>query len=296
MFCDFEQWNRVRHFRRYGVAYSPATENSIRARLASVARFAHVESSRQLAELLADRGAVCALLDRMYENQAPGTIRGTLATLRCLGEFALEREWISSVALQPRDAPRRVPARSIVLYRRNELDALLRCAQRRTQDFRYWMFLATMIDTGRRVHEILDLRFEDVRLDAEPPHFRITAAKVARCQFVPLTRFLREEVWTETNIKRLKWDGDPRIRPRMRQMPFPWSYCTVRDRLQRTSRKAGVPYRNYHAFRHTKATGMLERGVPLAAVSSLLGHASIATTDRTYNHANALTFAAFVDG
>ena len=44
-------------------------------------------------------------------------------------------------------------------------------------------------------------------------------------------------------------------------------------------------------LQHTDAAEMLARGVPVQAVSAMLGHSSIATTDRRYNHCDALTFA-----
>jgi site-specific recombinase XerD len=45
--------------------------------------------------------------------------------------------------------------------------------------------------------------------------------------------------------------------------------------------RAGVPKpqgETAHAFRHTYAKGLVSRGVPLAALQALLGHASLATT------------------
>jgi integrase len=48
------------------------------------------------------------------------------------------------------------------------------------------------------------------------------------------------------------------------------------------TKAAGLGVRRFHASRHTAATLMLERGVPLEVVSAILGHASLAITSDIY--------------
>jgi len=48
--------------------------------------------------------------------------------------------------------------------------------------------------------------------------------------------------------------------------------------------KAGLPYRKYHATRHTYATWLLEDGADLRWVQKQMGHASIGRTAATYGH------------
>lgn len=45
----------------------------------------------------------------------------------------------------------------------------------------------------------------------------------------------------------------------------------------------GIHY-NFHAFRHTHATTLIEAGVPVKAVSERLGHGNVRTTMETYVH------------
>ena len=47
---------------------------------------------------------------------------------------------------------------------------------------------------------------------------------------------------------------------------------------------AKVPYLNFHCLRHTFATQMIEKGVDVKTVSSILGHAGVEITMDTYCH------------
>lgn len=53
---------------------------------------------------------------------------------------------------------------------------------------------------------------------------------------------------------------------------------------KRAIKKAGIPYRKFHALRHTYATKLFEQNAPLKTISMLLGHSSIKITADTYTH------------
>jgi integrase len=54
--------------------------------------------------------------------------------------------------------------------------------------------------------------------------------------------------------------------------------------LRVAATKAGLPHAGLHTLRHSAASVMLTRGVPLKVVSEILGHSSIAITGDTYGH------------
>lgn len=59
----------------------------------------------------------------------------------------------------------------------------------------------------------------------------------------------------------------------------------VSQTVVRRMKKAGIPDASFHTLRHTHASHLLSRGVPLAAVSARLGHADPSITARIYSHA-----------
>jgi len=58
----------------------------------------------------------------------------------------------------------------------------------------------------------------------------------------------------------------------------------IRNFNKYIAKKAGLRYLNFHGFRHTYATRLFERGVPIKTVASLLGHSSFETTYKIYTH------------
>ena len=60
------------------------------------------------------------------------------------------------------------------------------------------------------------------------------------------------------------------------------------DRLRNVCRIANIPFKRWHAMRHTFASTLLNSGVPLPVVSTLLGHANPEITSAVYWHCAAI--------
>jgi integrase len=66
--------------------------------------------------------------------------------------------------------------------------------------------------------------------------------------------------------------------------------------IELAAKKAGLNKAGVHTLRHSAATGWLESGVHIKAVSDLMGHSSIAITGDVYGHTSDEAARAAVDG
>lgn len=290
---DFEAWLTDRTVRRTGTPPAAKTLVGYTMRLRGAQRIGGFPTAQHLAGCLGDRTGVVQLTDKLYAQQKPVTVGGTVQALRHFGDFAVARGWISVSEVKRTDAPSHVAQKPVEVLSAAELEKLLLFARCR-DNFRFYALLVTLSETGRRIGEMLALRYEDMKLDAEPPHFDLPTSKNKRQQYVPLTRLLREEVWTSENIERLQREPGERLKG-VDVKPFPWTYKGVEHHLKKLCVASGVKCQGFHLLRHTRATHLLAKGVPLAGVSSLLGHSSVATTDRVYSHVVALDFVRYID-
>jgi len=117
----------------------------------------------------------------------------------------------------------------------------------------------------------------DVPLDAAT----ITWLRGYRHQILELKMQLRPQRWTDA-------DGD---------LVFPCTSCfagglagrawqagSLRKAFGRYAEKVGLGYMRFHDLRHTYASHLLKKGVPLKVVSEMLGHTRIMTTADVYGH------------
>jgi integrase len=291
-FCD---WFTLRLRRTKGFDPSPNTLNVKRSRARSLLRWSEAGTVTQLAPLLADREQTAALVDFIHARMGVASTAQVVQVLKQLGEFCVALGLIDAHAVRAEDRPSHIPLPAIVTYTAEEVEAFVSAA--RGVSLRWWAFLATLADTGRRVGEVLSLQWSCLHLDGEAPYFDLPHTKNRRQAFVPLSQRLRTQVFVPEVVHRLRVVNETgRTRSKSQTVfPFPWSYMTAYDRFGDFCDRTGLPNRGFHCFRHTKATEMLTRGVPIQAVSALLGHSSVATTDRVYNHATALNFAHYLE-
>lgn len=60
--------------------------------------------------------------------------------------------------------------------------------------------------------------------------------------------------------------------------------CTLVRLFHKLMALAGVPHIRFHDLRHTAASLLVRRGVPIKAVAGRLGHADASLTMRVYMH------------
>lgn len=159
-----------------------------------------------------------------------------------------------------------------------------------------------MLATGLRRGELLGLRWEDIDLDHGVAQVRrsITAVRGTTVEtdgkswhaeravplgprLVALLRSHRTRQRAERLALGVSWTDDGAVIADPDGTPVPPT------RLSRaftaSAAAAGVPGVGVHGLRHTAATAMLRRAVPITTVARVLGHADASITLTTYAHA-----------
>jgi integrase len=217
---------------------------------------------------------------KLDANLRPKTINNLLTILRC--SLVVAQEW-GKLARVPRVRWLKVPEQPYECLTPDEVERVVAASGPG-----FWQALITFIaDTGVRFGEAAALAWADVVLDGPEPQARICRGaslgtigptKNGRVRVVPLTQ---------------------RVCARLRALPRDCSLVFPRSDLDdtrallashtvyglhRACARAGVRNVGWHALRHSLATTLCQRGVPLRDVQALLGHSTILMTSR-YAHA-----------
>jgi len=136
---------------------------------------------------------------------------------------------------------------------------------------RYTRFVLFLIETGLRIDELLNEHFKD---NGKSVHVK---GKFAKERDVPLTnkaRKILDEQWAD--------QGDPQSpRPKGRG---PWWQHESRfaQVLTKGCARAGILHLSAHDMRHTFGHRFLVAGGDIYVLSKILGHSSVAVTERHY--------------
>lgn len=163
---------------------------------------------------------------------------------------------------------------------------------------------------GLRIGELLGLKWSDINF--ENKELKISRSiKRVKCfdensdtktkiiEQLPKTKYsIRTIPLPEVIINELKRHKNIILKERLKvgeiykdnDLVFPneiGGYIDARNLTRRYKAillKAGIPYRKFHALRHTYATRLFENGVSLKVVQVLLGHSSMDITANIYTH------------
>jgi len=223
----------------------------------------------------------------LKEGRAPATVNRYLATLRAILGRAC-RDWgVLSEVPQVRLFPLRNQKDRVVSD--EEEDRILNQSARHLRPL-----VIFLIDTGARLSEALDVTWADVELpDQGRGRVRLMHTKSGRPRHVPLTKRLSDLLSAmkaeESTI------NDPvflyEALGAVEAVPFRNPTKAWKSAL----RRAGVDGTlRLHDLRHTFASRLVSRGVPLLDVSKLLGHRTTAMTQR-YAHLSPTAFDAAIE-
>ena len=166
---------------------------------------------------------------------------------------------------------------------------------------RYHAVLTLIAGTGLRKGEALALTWADIDFDAATLRVRGTLSRVGKQKIVtePKTEKSRRTLpLSPAMVALLKRHRASQRADQLRagsewaasghvfasQHGTPLEPRAVLRALASAAKAAGITDANVHTLRHSAATGWIENGVSLKAVSEALGHSSIAITGDVYAH------------
>lgn len=279
-----DQWGaHLRHSRG-------ASAHTVRAYTADLAAFLAFTGTDPAdpgaASALTLRAARAWLADSVARGAARSTVSRHVAALRNFSAWA-HREGLAptdaAAALASARADQRLPR----VVDQDEAAALLECARSRASaddpvSVRDWAILELIYATGIRVSEACSLTTSSV--DAAALTVRVVG-KGDKERTVPFGVPARDALdqWTVRARPSLAVGTDALF---VGAKGGPIDPRVVRAMIHRMCARSGVRDIAPHGLRHSAATHLLQGGADLRAVQEILGHSSLATTQR-YTHVDA---------
>jgi len=248
------------------------TEASTRRDECSIARLKTVFGSFRLKDITT--GMVQKYVDdRMHEMTRyrrlprPATINRELMCLSAIFREAVKRDYVDRNPV--RGVKQMAEQNQMLRYLSDEEEAaLLKVCNTGLRPV-----VICALHTGMRREEILSMTWESVDLDERLVCVRFSKSKKKR--FIPINEELLELLKSLPRLKDCPYVfANPETRDRWCDQKVAWAYAV---------RKSKVKGIRFHDLRHTFASRLMQRGVPLKAVQELLGHGSIVMTMR-YAH------------
>ena len=134
----------------------------------------------------------------------------------------------------------------------------------------YGLLLKTLFLTGARVSEFVSIKVEDFYFDEQM--ILIQHGKGGKSRYVPILPELAQELKTHLGSRKTGY-----IFESNRHTKF--TARRIQQIVKETAERAGITKKVHpHLLRHTVATFLLEKGMPLEQIQKFLGHSKIETT------------------
>ena len=207
---------------------------------------------------------------------APATVKRRAATLKTFFDFQSEE-----LAEPQRPNPvtmRRHAGRQVRLLPRDLTDPEVTTFLAVIDDLRDLAMVCLMLYAGLRVGEVATLHSTDLTVPAEPqaPIRLRVLGKGRKERVVYLCPHGYQPLATYLAAQQAPAPQTPLFRSRLGS---PISVAGIQERIQHYAQRSGVAV-TCHRLRHTYGRWMAEGEMPVLALSRLLGHSSIQTTQR----------------
>ncbi|HEX9901513.1 MAG TPA: tyrosine recombinase XerC [Acidobacteriota bacterium] len=247
---------------------------------------------RQLADYLGEKGCRLRSVDhvvlrgflvRLYEKkQKKSTIARKLAALRSFFQYGLKRKWMAENPARLLSSPKQdhpVPS----FLSEPEAAALLDLPRKdNVSGLRDRAFLELLYASGLRVSELTGLDLEDLSLSERLVRVK---GKGRKERLIPFGRMAEESLRAYLS-RRLELGAGraPENAVFLNRLGTRLTPRSVERAVDKYIRQTAVRRKiSPHSLRHSFASHLLSRGADLRVIQELLGHESLATTQK-YTH------------
>ena len=179
----------------------------------------------------------------------------------------------------------RYPGRKFIssCYTDDEIRKLMNCVDTNTVVGKHdYLVLCLLVYYGLRISDILALSMGNINWEANIVH--IKQQKTQKLIALPLIDEVKYPLLDYLKNVRPEVDDDLHILITLRAPYTPYAKNQSLQRIVvKYMDKAGIDYSNRHhgthALRHSLAGSLLNENIPISAISGVLGHGSILTTD-----------------
>ena len=225
---------------------------------------------------LASAATVPAFFHHLLATYRPTSIRTVASNIRSFLRFCKDDRLLSAV---PSRCVRNKPI--IPILSDQETDALEKLLQGGLLSFRDKAIILLALPTGLRSVDILSIQLP--HLDWINDTITITQSKTGSAFKIPLTAdvgnalsayLLDERPSVDTSYVFLRWHA-----PFTVLSDHAACYAVLRRAFHQAGIRVGSERKGLHVLRHSAASRMLSKGVPVTTISTMLGHAHKASTD-----------------
>lgn len=181
---------------------------------------------------------------------------------------------VKEAALAPKWLDKKQRAALLRAVDKEVEDALRRYPSLRLMYLRDAAIVKLILFAGLRVGEIIQLRMSDVTLDERKGSVIIREGKGTKRREIPLNAKARKAL---LDYLRMRPEVE-RYELFLGQRNEGVQSKTIQRSVQRFARKAGISNATPHTLRHSFAKALIDAGVSLEKVATLLGHSNLNTT------------------
>ncbi len=274
---------RLDHFFAFLLYEKNASTHTVESYKRDLDQFRIYLEERQISFTQVDNVAIRGFLATLYEKKdKKSTIARKLAALRSFYQFCVKKKWVTDNPAKVISTPKQekpVPS----FLSEEEMNRFLDLpSSNKPLHLRDRAMLELLYASGMRVSELVGLNLEDVHFEERLIRVR---GKGKKERLVPFGKVAEERIQSYLQARPLINKGG------IDEKAFFLNYRGERLTSRSVERVVNVYIRRAalsrnispHSLRHSFASHLLSRGADLRVIQELLGHESLATTQK-YTH------------